>query len=174
MKKFILFCALALNACSTDPPPAPSTLESTFSITANGVPYQWNGSLLTNTVVGSKIEGGFNNPCSQTNFRIFTLRAKGVNGECYIYLIPSGQDLVPGTYESSYIVGNCAAQLVELNLPQQTITAFPDPRMGHTFTTIITKVSNGFATGSFIGTLKNFNGIIINVTGQFGNVKVIQ
>lgn len=172
---------LTFLGCSKNNGANNTTLVSIFKFSANGVAYEWDGSLFDNTTTGSKIE-----KTGQTTFgcppltpvtAVYQISARNGTSECYFSFKSSTVNLTTGVYLSTFSSSGCSGSSIEWTISPQSIYGYPIQSMGDMFSTTITNVSNGYASGTFNGTIRNHPSTTkdpINISGEFQNVRYIQ
>ena len=179
----VIMVMLSINSCSSNnssgggASPIPVSI---FRLNINGQSFEWLGSLFDNTTKGSKIERGgpFNN-CNGGSVETYELSAQdhtSFTNNCIIGFFSGTTNLQPGVYQSTEFSGVCNINLVEFGIGQNnSLTGFPCPDLGDTFTVTVSSVSNGYASGTFNGQIRNSRtSSPMLVTGEFINVKYIQ
>lgn len=171
---FFLLLTLGFVGCSKDNDDSngsSNTPVTTFKFTVNGTPYEVTGSLLENTVKGAKIE---RDPWHNT----FALYAHEVvqNTTKFYAHIPLPNPLVTGTFNFTYPSnGSFDSEVSVISIP---VMYYQVLKTGDAITVNITKVENGYASGTFSASKlsgTNTTPPTIQITnGEFTNVKIIQ
>lgn len=177
MKKSILKIFMPFVLLGCDPqgdPPDPPTPVTSIKFYADGVLYQWDGSLADNNVSGTVIKRETPNNPNQY-FELTSQNADCGSTYCkFIYMkIYTTSSLQVGTYPNIWTsTGEMNTGGGGTNPVYQT---FNTP---YTFNAQITRLENGYADGTFSGTVERRNvpapyPLRQITNGEFKNVRVI-
>lgn len=157
---------------------------ATFKYKWNGILYEMNGSLTQNAREGSLIrkEQTYDN-INTSNNPFDLMNGDELTNTKYLYSIHA-------TKNNFY--GDEGGPILEIELRTTSLTApktftsanneiksvyfcHPVNAEGQQFTVTFTKIANGYADGSFSGTVRTTNGQNVQITeGEFKNVKILE
>ena len=183
----LLLTAILFNSCSTNnssgggASPIPISI---FRLNINGQNFEWVGSLFDNTTKGSKLERSSHHNCSGVTVNTFEMSAKdytSFTNDCSIGFFTGTTNLQPSTtYQSTEYTNTasntCSITLAEFHISQNSsLSGCSYPDLGDLFSVTVSSVSNGYASGTFSGQIRNSRSSSpMQVSGEFINVKYIQ